>query len=215
VGSVRIWWRQWWPSQASLAEQVQHLSLENERLKAEQRYFETLQRQLRVLTLAHFESQPALVVGRPLDTLRSQLVVNRGRSDGVVLNAPVVAYDGVLIGFVREVLDDTAVVTLLFHPEAAVAAEVLGEGEHIVRGLVTGKHYTAVWLTTVPRDQRLARSQRVVTAAQDGRVPYGLLIGSVADIEQDEAQAYQSASLTLPYDADDIEVVTILLPLGV
>jgi cell shape-determining protein MreC len=102
----------------------------------------------------------------------------------------------------------TAVCRLLFHPDTSLPAEVLGQDNS--RGLLRGQSYTSLALTTVPRDASLKKNQSVVTVA-DEQTPQGLLIGTIDHINNAKNEAYQEATLSVPYSPDDLRAVTILV----
>lgn len=195
--------------------QLQKLQSENARLTTQLRRFERLERQLGSSNFADFRQIPATVSARPIDTFASQYVVNKGTGDGVTAGAPVTVYGSTLVGFVTELSARSSLVTLLVNPIHALPAEVLGEEAQTapVRGLAQGSHFTSVLLTTVPRDQKVAAGMRIVTVSQEQKVPGGLAIGSVAEVLSSERDAYQSATIALPYDPGGLEAVSILVPL--
>lgn len=196
-------------------DQLARLQAENVRLQAEAVSCERLAAQLGAPRYQNFTALPAVVAARPIDTFRSRYVINRGARDGVNVGAPVVVNGSTLAGFVVELSAKTAVFQLILHPATSVAAEVLpreGEGNTPARGLVVGAHYTSAWLTTVPRDQKIDRGQSVVTIAREQSLPGGLRLGTIGEIRSAESEAYQRATLELPYDVDQLEAVAVLLP---
>lgn len=196
-------------------DQLARLQADNVRLTAELARFQRLSAQLGAPQYRDFTALPAVVAARPIDTFRSRYVINRGARDGVSVGAPVVVNGSTLAGFVVELSVETAVFQLILHPATSVAAEVMpreGESNTPARGLVVGAHYTAAWLTTVPRDQKIDRGQSVVTIAREQSLPGGLRLGTIGEIRSAESEAYQRATLELPYDVDQLEAVAILLP---
>lgn len=188
--------------------QLQRLQIENIRLRAELHDYETLRRQLGSTSFAAMRAIPALIAARPVDTFRTQAILNRGAGDGVTLHAPVVVQGSVLVGYVTELSEHTAVLQLLLHPATAVAAEVVDAPGG--RGLLRGRSYTSLELSTVPRDASVQIGQAVVTAGHD-TTPPGLLIGTIDTIRNEKNEAYQEARLTLPYEPEVLEAVVILV----
>jgi rod shape-determining protein MreC len=192
---------------------LESLLAENLRLKAELSDYRKLREQISAPTLEGFRAIPAAVVGRPIDTFHAQIVVNKGTRAGVVMGSPAVILSSVLVGFVTDLNSETATVTLLVHPATTVSAEVINEDEQIAQGLVEGVQYTALELTTVPRDVVLAIGQPVVTKGKAPELPYGLIVGTIGSIRSEETDIYQAAHLQIPYDLDDIRAVNLLEPL--
>lgn len=195
-----------------MSSRLDTLVAENIRLNAELTDYQIIRSQLAAPTFADFATVPAYVIGRPIDSLRSQIIVNRGRRDGVTTDQPVLINGSTLIGFITSVEERTAVCTLLLHPASAVAAETRVDEADVVQGAVVGAHYTALRLTTIPRDKKLQEKRDVVTITKANTIPHGLLIGYIDDIHNEETEVYQNAYLSLPYDPDQLRAVTILAP---
>lgn len=188
--------------------QLQELLAENVRLKWEQREFLLLKEQLGNPAYASFRNIPAIVAARPLDTFHSQFTINRGAKDGVTLDAPVVVYGSTLVGFVTELHEHAATVQLLLHPATNLAAQVASDKRP--KGLVAGRHFTSLALTTVPRDATLTPGQDVVTVGKEG-LPEGLLIGKISFVQSAEDAAYHEAVVSLLFDPDSLRAVNVLV----
>lgn len=70
----------------------------------------------------------ATVIGRSPTVWFANVQINRGSSDGIRINQPVVDGDG-LVGTVSAVTPGTAVVTLISDRESGVSAKVIGSGD--------------------------------------------------------------------------------------
>lgn len=193
---------------AEREDQLNTLRVENVRLKGELTDYYRLRRQLDQPAVESLRAIAALVAGEPLDIFRTHFLVNRGALDGVVLGAPVVIQGSILVGFISELHEHSAVCRLLFNPETSIPAEVL-ETEN-ARGLLTGSLYTSLLLSTIPRDVELHEGQSVVTVAQD-ITPSSLVVGTISKIYNEENETYQEARLQVPYDIDSLRAVTILV----
>lgn len=198
---------------------IEQLLSENLRLKAELGDYQRVRRQLGTPAFADFRAIPAAVIGRPIDTFRSELIISKGARDGVALNAPVLINGSTLIGFISALNETTAVCRLLFHPSTTLAVNILDTkdlnkaadpAEILTQGLVQGQRYTAIDVTTVPRDQKLHEGLVVATTAKPNEIPYGLVIGTIQAIYTQAGETYQGAHLTVPYDPDSVQAVTIL-----
>lgn len=218
-------WSQWSATVSRLAgvqidyvsedgqQRLEALLADNIRLRAELTDYYQLREQLNADAFPEFQAVPAVVVGRPLDTFRSQLMINRGTVDGIGLGAPVVISSSTLVGFVTELNATSSVVTLLFHPQTTVVVDVVTPENTSAQGLVEGARYTTLTLTTIPRDFPLQPDYGVVTRGKPREVPYGLVLGTVQTITSKETEVYQEATLRLSYDVDALRAVNVLRPL--
>lgn len=199
-----------------VGQQVAVLRGENIQLRAELARYERLTQQLGVTPAADYRAIPALVMARPVDAFRSEYVINQGTAGGVTIGAPIVIFGSTLVGFVTEVREQSAIFRLLLHPATQIEAETVPreDGQEPARGLASGRQYTGLMLTTVPRGVPLATGMPLVTREKSGVFPSGLLLGEVGEVISREHDAYQEAAIALPYDPDEIEAVQILVIQG-
>jgi rod shape-determining protein MreC len=193
--------------------QMHQLQSENIRLQGELRDYAKLRQEIGQNSFESFRAIPAAIDARPLDTFHSQYILNRGVRDGVGMGAPVVVWGSTLIGFISDVHDRSSVVQLVTHPGTAFTAATVpkDEGQDAARGLVEGRLFTGIALTTVPRDLPLSENEPVVTVAKENTIPAGLVVGKVSHVKNDPNEAYQEADVVYDYDVDRLSAVTILV----
>lgn len=192
--------------------QAATLRAQNTRLSAELRDYRTLRLQLGTPSVDSLQAIGAGVLARPIDTFQNEFVLTKGVRDGVVMGSPVVVHGSILVGFITEVSEHTSVLRLLTHPAVVISAEAISPDEGMLpgRGLLRGDRFTAAMLTTVPRDIVLAADSAVVTTATE-QIPYGLIVGTIQEVINKENEPYQSANVSLPYDATRLRAVYILV----
>ncbi len=191
-----------------VASQMQNLLTENIRLRAEVSDYADLRQQLGSTSFEQLRSIPALIIARPTDTFRTELVLNKGIQNGVTLDSPVVTGGSILIGHITKVFEQSSVLQLLLNPTSNITAEVLEQDN--TQGLLRGRAYTSVFLTTIPRDALLLPNMAVVTRASE-KIPAGLQIGTIQSVRHEQNEAYQEALVALPYDPDDLKAAVILV----
>lgn len=163
--------------------------------------------------LAAYHPLTARVIGRSPTVWYSTVNVDRGSSDGVRVNQPVVDGNG-LVGKVTKVAPHAAQVTLVTDHTGAVAAKVAATG---VTGVITwsGGNPDDLKLEFIANDAKLARGQRVVTAgAYSSRLeslfPPGIPIGQISKIRDDELDLYQRVHVRPYAELRRLEFVQIL-----
>lgn len=204
VGSLSV--------ESNVEEQMARLVAENAALRGQVKDYGRLRAQMGSVAIDSMRAIPAAVIGRPVDTFRLRLVISRGLTDGVVIGAPVVIRGKTLIGHITDASPATATVQLLLHPHTSVTVEVSPDDPDVppARGLLKGRHYTSLSVSTIPRDVTIAPGQAVVTVASE-TIPFGLFIGTIGQLYTPENEPYQSADIALPYDPDLIDAVTVLV----
>ena len=195
-------------------DKIKELTLENTRLTSELIDYDRLRSQLKAPSFDDMQAISAHVISRPIDTLQSEYVINKGIEEGIGSDEVVVVNGSALVGFVSQVSLHSAVIQTVLHPKTSVTAEtvVTDSGATPARGLVTSQFQTSIHMGTIPRDATLSVGQNVVTTSNGSQIPYGIVIGSISSISKPENEAYQQAVIQLPYNPDTIEAVTVLAP---
>lgn len=194
----------------SVADQLARLQSENVRLRMELKDYKRLRAQLGLRSFDDFTAIPAYVLAMSLDPFHSRLVIGRGTRAGVTLGAPVVVNGSTLVGFISALHEETAILQLLYHPATSLPAEV--DNAAGSRGLLQGKAFTALLLSSVPRDKALRVGDTVVTVHRRPDVPGGLLIGRVSEVTDEPHEPFLQARVEALFDPDALYAVAVLVP---
>ena len=145
--------------------------------------------------LDDYQPVTARVIARSPSSWYQTFQINKGSSDGVRVNQPVVNSAG-LVGKIKEVSDGNAVVMLLTDPEFGVSARSLDSGEP---GSVSPAVGAAgdLRFELVPNAKEVRRGERIITAGTSTSAevsdlsslyPAGIPIGIVDRIETGEGE---------------------------
>ena len=145
--------------------------------------------------LDDYQPVTARVIARSPNSWYQTFQINKGSSDGVRVNQPVVNSAG-LVGKIKEVSDGNAVVMLLTDPEFGVSARAFESGEP---GSVSPAVGAAgdLRFELVPNAKEVRRGDRIITAgtSTSARVsdltslyPRGIPIGTVRRVETGEGE---------------------------
>ena len=147
------------------------------------------------------------VIGREAGGWVRSLTVNRGRSDGIVQQTPVIMPDG-LVGRVVQVHRGAAVIQLLNDPASTVGAVVQRTR---TAGLVEGDAGGAVRFKFMARDgASVAPGDLVVTSGLGTLFPKGLPVGRVVKIEDKGSALFHFAVLAPAVDFSRVEEVLLV-----
>ncbi len=143
----------------------------------------------------------------------STIQIDKGRSDGVRTNDPVITAGG-LAGTVVSTTNGNARVVLITDSSSAVSAEVMPTGvAGVVKPEIGGRDLI---LDYIPRNSHLHRGQIVVTSGfssgdLQSLFPRNIPIGKVGSVDQDQLEVYQRVRVH-PYadlrNMDFVQVVT-------
>jgi rod shape-determining protein MreC len=155
----------------------------------------------------------ARVIGRSPTVWYSSVTIDKGSSDGVHIDDPVVASQG-LAGKVTQTTPNSAQVTLITDADSAVTARVTPGGATGVVEPDVGNP-NDLQLDYLERGTNIAEGQMVVTAGfSTGNLgsifPPGIPIGKITRATVEEQQAYQRVHLEPFADLRDMDFVKVL-----
>jgi len=155
----------------------------------------------------------ARVIARSPTVWYSSIRVDKGRSDGIRPDQPVIAAGG-LAGKVTQVSGGSAQVTLITDSSSAVSAQVVPNGANGIIKPEVGKPDDLL-LDFVQKGRRVRRGGTVVTSgfASDevkSIFPRGIPVGRVSRVDLDEVELYQRVHLKPFADLRRIDFVQVL-----
>lgn len=194
-----------------LKERIHELEIklqENELLISENA---RLKRMLELKESSRFPIRMANVIGRDPSKWFGSLIVDRGSSDGVKVNMPVITSGG-LVGRVTTVTFLTSQVMLITDEKSAaggIVGELGGSGAlGVVKG--TGKR-DLLEMRYVSGLVDVNVGESVYTSGQDGIYPPGLKIGEVVEISKGSATTPHVIFIKPTADINSVKEVAILL----
>jgi rod shape-determining protein MreC len=143
---------------------------------------------IRIDTLLHerkFLYLPAKVVGNSVSQTNNYLQLHRGLQQGVVADMGVTDINNSVVGTVVDVSNNYSVVMSLLHRQSNISAKLKKTGE---TGSIIwdGVQPNIVIFKDIPKEVKVAKGDTVITSGFSDKFPYGLLIGTVKEIETDK-----------------------------
>ena len=160
-----------------------------------------------------YEPVIARVFARSPSTWYSTVEINKGSSDGVRPDQPVINGEG-LIGKVKSVSNGNAIVMLLTDQEFGVSAKAARSGEPGSLDPAVGAPGDLL-LELVPRGKLVKRGERIVTAGTvstrlKSLFPPGILIGTVHRVDEGEGELDRRIHVRPAADLRRLEYVEVL-----
>lgn len=151
----------------------------------------------------------ARVIGAASDSGMRVIFINRGESDGIAKDMPVITPDGI-VGKVLQVFSGTAQVLLMTDKESGVGAMLENSR---TQGVVRGSGEPTVSLDYIVNEQEVAVGERVLTSGQDRIFPKGLPVGTVLSAEprRELRNPFQRIVVRPSARLDRLEEVIVLL----
>jgi rod shape-determining protein MreC len=197
------------------------LQSENERLKSEvaalraqngqsvslKRQLEQAQGLLKLRQQLGLSGITAKVIAESLSNFEWSVTVDRGSSDGVKPDAPVVSGQG-LIGHVVQVGTHWSAVQLIIDPHSFVGGRLASSGE---TGLVAGQRDKDLRMDLVNPDAKVTAGEQVVTSGlQGGLYPPEIVIGLVSHVYQQPGTLTKLIAIRPLVDFSSLEFVLVV-----
>jgi rod shape-determining protein MreC len=167
--------------------------------------------------LGNLEPVRARVIARSPSSWYQTVQINKGSSDGVEVDQPVVNGEG-LVGKVKSVSDGNAVVMLLTDQDFGVSARTVRSGEPGSVGPAVGAPGD-LRFELVPNAKEVERGEMIITAgtttstrasALRSLYPKGILIGKVKRIETGEGELDRVIHVAPVANLRDLDIVEVL-----
>jgi len=187
---------------------------QNTELQAEIARLEGL---LRLPSFTDYRFEHARVARRDFSGWWQRIVIRKGKTSGIPLDAPVV-FTGGVVGKVTEVHATTAVVELITSPNLRLAGVVEGDTRPLsYQGGVNPTFGPAKGVVEqVPIDifAGPGATKRLVTSGLGGVFPPGLTIGIITHVEPSADGLFKTGEVKLDERLGALTEVTVLVPLN-
>jgi hypothetical protein len=174
----------------------QNVAAQNDVLKAQLAQLQVVQAQLPTFLPNEIR---AMVYSRYPLNFKNELLVSAGATEGVASGTAVV-FQGILIGQVKQVFPNSAVVQTIFDNTLKMPVRVGSKGYD---GLLQGGSNPMI--ASITKDAAVQAGDIVYTAAPG--IPYGIPIATIAATSTSGDNLFQQGSLKFSYDINDVETV--------
>ena len=195
---------------AALQQQLAETIIDTSQLRALEVENQTLREQLNFFEDEQYNFVVARIISSTADFNFSGFIVNRGRQAGVTVGAPVIVGDGIMIGEVVEVSDETSIVMLLTDSQSRLAVTV--QNGDTTTGVMVGQHGLSMKMEMIPRNEVVTPHDIIVTSGLEADVPRGLVVGTVEALDTTDSDLFASATVRPLVDYGKLSIVTILIP---
>lgn len=168
-----------------------------------------LKKQLNFLQKQKMPTIGAQVIGKNIDPLGNTVIIDRGLEDGIKIDQPVIADNGILVGKIARVENSTSIVRLINDNQSKIAAMVINMDRSM--GLVEGGYGISVRMNFVPQNETINVGDLIVSSGLEKTIPKGLLLGTVEAVEKEAYQPFQQAVLQPAINLEKLSLVSVLV----
>ena len=155
--------------------------------------------------------QAAMITEHTVTNWTSSLTIDKGTRHGLEVNDCVISETGALVGVISEVGTNWATILTLVDTDTSLGAQVFRTNDlGLAQGNFSLMDENRLRLEYLPVDCSLLGGDLVVTSGLGGFYPAGLVIGSVAEVQQDDSGATSYAILTPAVEFDALSEVFVI-----
>lgn len=162
------------------------LILENEKLNAQNKKIETLEKALEFKKGFAYKTLAASVIGRSPDSWHKQLILDKGSKDGIKLGKGVVTEKGV-IGQIQKLSPYTSIVQLVHNPDWRMGVKIDRLDQY---GVLSGNYPQAPFLQFITVDTEVEIGDKISTSgicidADNCPYPENFPVAKVISVDRD------------------------------
>jgi rod shape-determining protein MreC len=197
-------WRQKYDERQALVDQ---LLVENTQLREKEKENETLRAMLSFKQAnQNLQLIASEVIGRDSNPLLHFIIIDRGTSDGITRNMPVITARG-LVGQISDVYPHSAKVILI--TDLASSVNVVSQ-ENRTNGVVQGEVDGGITMRFIPQGEKIEVGNIILTSGLGGRFPKRLVVGQVQTVTKKDVELFQSAVIRPSVDFQTLEAVLVI-----
>ncbi|MCX6785543.1 MAG: rod shape-determining protein MreC [Candidatus Komeilibacteria bacterium] len=190
-----------------LKEEAAKLSIDYLKLAAISAENDYLKKELAFVSTSRYQYQLANVVGRlPLN--EQILIIDQGSSAGLAVGQPVTVNQGVIVGRLIKVEETRSSLQLLTDTNSQLAVTA-GDFKG-TNGLLKGQAGNSLLLDLIPQDQELKIDDLVITSGLEEKIPRGLLVGRISQINQLVGQIFKQARVNPLFNYQNLQIVDVI-----
>lgn len=187
--------KNWMSGNNTFFTNISNLQEENEELKKKNSELEKSLRELEIVksensTLkeyvnlkdkyTEYETIPAYVINKDISNYNDTIVINVGKDDGIEVNMPVIADQG-LVGHVISVTSKTAKVQTIVDTASTISCTLTTSRDNVIaRGTLEEK--STLKATYIPTSATVLEGDTIETSGLGGIYPKGIHIGTIKKV---------------------------------
>ncbi|MFH0969313.1 MAG: rod shape-determining protein MreC [Patescibacteria group bacterium] len=191
----------------------ENLKIQNQELLAQIALLESLRQENETLNAAvgiglekEFTISSARVISKDIN--QDTILIDKGSEDGLSLNLPAITEQKNLVGKISEVFNHYSKVMLTTNSDMSFDAVIFNTQTY---GIVKGEGHLEADFEFVPREAEMKEGDLIFTTSLGDIFPNNLFVGSIKEVERNDIESFQSASLQPAFDINDLSNLIIIV----
>jgi rod shape-determining protein MreC len=189
-----------------LRARIDGLLADNSRIAELNKENETLKEALGLGLDKEYDLRMAETIG--MDMMADSLVVDKGAADMIETGFPVVTSNKVVVGRISKVYKNFSKVDLITGRGITFDVNV---SENATNGLAKGLGGFGLMLDLIPKDIEIGQGDPVSTSALGGIFPEGFLVGMVDQVNKNDVETFQTATIKPAFEIGKIREIFIII----
>ncbi len=144
------------------------------------------------------------------ESSQRDLIIDKGARAGLKKGLAVLSEEGVVVGKIIDLDDETARVCLSTSPGCQFAASILNESQS--QGLSDGRLGLTIEMSYIPQLEKIDRNDLVISSGLSEDIPRGLVLGKVSEIKSESNEVWQTAMIEPVINFNTLTLVSVILP---
>ena len=153
---------------------------------------------------------PAQIIARQIDGNSSDLIIDKGSRNGLESGLAVLSPQGIIIGKIVDLKDDSSTVCLTTSLNCNLAATI--QNQKRTQGITSGDLSLTIKMNYIPQLEKINPGDLVISSGLGGKIPPGLLIGRISRVYSASNDVWQSATIEPLLNLNDLRIVSVVIP---
>ncbi|MFP4515126.1 MAG: rod shape-determining protein MreC [Parcubacteria group bacterium] len=141
---------------------------------------------------------------------QSNIYLNKGRGDGLREGMAVINEEGIMVGKILDLHDNSAQVCLSINEDCKFAARFSSQNEAL--GIAQGSLGLTISMNLIPQEYDIEVGDLVVSSGLEKDIPPGLIIGQVSSVSRQSNDIWQEASIEPLYNLNELDFLAVVIP---
>jgi rod shape-determining protein MreC len=194
--------------------QANQLTVEKADLKMLESENKTLREHLGFLSQNKYKYIISNVISRgdisDISERTETITIDKGKKDGVYAGLAVLSSQGMVVGKIMAADNNISKVALTNSSQCKLAATILNEQK--TSGITEGELGLTIKMNLIPQSEAIKSGDIIVTSGLENLVRRGLVIGKVIEVNKENNQLWQSATIEPMIDPEQLVIVSVALP---
>ncbi len=145
-----------------------------------------------------------------LSTYNQNIVIDKGKKDGLRAGLVVINESGVVVGKVIEVNDSSSRVCLVNNNFCKIAVSINNPSSS--SGLAEGDLGLSIKLNFIPQNEEVQVGDLLLSSGLERDIPAGLAVARINNVEQEVNDIWQKINAEALFNINNLNIVSVIIP---